>query len=158
VSALPRFVPFFLAALACVSLGPTPRAGGGPPGSCADGRAGGRWELLGGSGQMHGRLVDAATGQVFSTIHATITEIPGPCLSCIVGTIEGVLDDGVGSMPEYLVRGTFSGLFFSGAGRFQARVFPIAGGPSVGGIHGTFDDQPSDGVPGRFLARWQVCP
>ncbi len=158
MSAPRHLIATLLTALACVSLGPTPQAvTGPPPQNCAGGQGAGRWELSGDTGTLRGRLIDRTTGQVHSTFSATLTEVQSPCLSCVEGTIEGVLD-GVGSGNDYVVRGRFLGFFMTGAGTFQARIFRTTGGPAVGGIQGAFDDLPSDTVPGRFNARWELCP
>ena len=87
----------------------------------------------------------------------TLHRIKSPCLSCIEGTIEGTLDDGIGPGPDFVVRGRYVGNFFVGNGDFSARVFKTTGGAALGSIHGTFSDPPNDGAPGSFLGSWRIC-
>ena len=89
---------------------------------------------------------------------ATLTDVPSACLSCIEGTLDGTLDDGIGPGPDYVVRGHYLGSFFGGNGQWTATIFP-AGAPQttpVGRIRGMFDDPPSNAGPGSFACRWMI--
>ena len=103
---------------------------------------------------------DVSGGAVFFSLvpeRAVLTDVPSPCLSCIEGDVHGFLDDGVGTPPDFVVNGHYSGSFFGGTGSFDLRVFRPTGGTPVGFLSGTFADPPGDGVPGTFSASWQIC-
>ena len=132
--------------------------------ACESGTAKGVWELPSGSGTSDG-FID---GFLFLSIsptsapryffNATLTDVPSPCLSCITGTIDGYLDDGFGPAPDYVVHGTYSGLFLSGKGSFTCEVFPPTGTHAVGKIKGTFSDPPASSLDGTFKGDWEICP
>lgn len=88
----------------------------------------------------------------------TLTDIPGPCLSCIGGTLQGTLDDGIGPGPDYIVDGAYHGSWFSGKGNWTASIY-AANSPQttpVGRVRGVFDDPPPNGGPGTFACRWVI--
>ena len=132
--------------------------------ACESGFAKGTWELPSGSGTSDG-FID---GFLYLSIspsnnpryffNATLTDVPSPCLSCIMGTIDGYLDDGFGPAPDYVVHGTYSGLFLSGKGSYTCEVFAPTGTHAVGKIKGTFSDPPASTVPGTFKGDWEICP
>ncbi len=160
MSNLHRNLPWWIAPLAALVLGPTPTSGGSAAvAACAGGPGAGRWVLPSViEGVVDGRLFDAASGQPRYTFVATLFEQGAACPECMLGLVYGYLDDGIGPAPDYLVRGWYSGTFFGGTGGFVARVLRPNGGPAVGGIQGRFGDPPFDGLPGRFEARWEICP
>lgn len=128
---------------------------------CDGGTAAGPWRMpirSQGTGIASGRLVDSVTHQTAYRLRLLLTDEPTPCLSCVQGDIAGTLDDGVGSSPDYFVRGSYFGSFMGGSGSFQLRVFRPSDGAVVGVVTGDFADLPGDGTSGRFLGDWRICP
>lgn len=128
---------------------------------CDGGPAAGPWRMptrSQGTGIASGRLIDSTTNQTVYRLRALLTDEFTPCLSCVQGDIEGTLDDGVGSSPDLLVRGGYFGSFMGGSGQFQLRVFRPSDGAVVGLVTGDFADLPNDGMIGRFLGDWRICP
>jgi hypothetical protein len=119
----------------------------------------GTWVLPSGSGTNDGYLAGTlylAPANTFRfSFNATLTDVPTPCLSCITGTIDGTLDDGVGPAPDYIVKGSYSGLFVSGKGSFTCEIRTLTG-TVVGKIDGTFSDPPSSSTPGTFKCDWKI--
>jgi hypothetical protein len=144
----------FVLALAAYSLAQAPQ-----PAPCRSGSAAGVWDLpepgLGGSADGFLRL---GVQQVEYHFVATLVDVPSPCLSCVEGDVQGTLDDGSGTAPDYVVRGSYLGSFFAGAGRFRARVFRPNQTTAVGDLVGTFQDPPA-GAPqvGIFRGNWLIC-
>jgi hypothetical protein len=130
--------------------------------ACQDGPAAGDWDLPSGSGTsdgfIDGKLIDPVTNTGLYQFLAVLTDVPTPCLSCIAGTIDGTLDDGVGPGPDYIVIGEYTGHWLSGRGSFEAKIVPPGSNTSVGIIKGDFSDPP--GVPGigSFEGSWEICP
>jgi hypothetical protein len=129
--------------------------------ACENGVGHGGWDLpsLGQDGTVDGNLFIASTTAPRYHFHATLIDVPSPCLSCIEGDIHGVLDDGVGTGPDYIVVGHYSGGFFTGRGIFHAKVFDPTDGTLHGRLRGRFNDPPVNTQPvGSFLTLWEVCP
>ena len=130
--------------------------------ACQSGPGSGTWELPSGSGTSDGfidgtlYLAPANTFRYFFS--ATLTDVPSPCLSCITGTIDGFLDDGFGPAPDYIVKGSYSGVFLTGKGSFTCEIRPLNSSVPVGKIKGTFSDPPLSTTPGEFKATWEICP
>lgn len=149
-----------LASLACVALSASTPPHPGPR-PCPSGAALGAFDLpvaSGGGGSLSGSLVLGSGGAVAFTLTAALVDVPSPCLSCLEGQIQGVLDDGVGVGPDYVVDGTYTGSFFGGSGTFGARVLDLTGTRVVGRIAGEFFDPPPLTGPGMFQGAWRVCP
>ena len=128
---------------------------------CDGGTATGSWRLPSqsqGTGLASGRWIDSTTNQTAYRFRALLTDVPTPCLSCLEGTIEGTLDDGVGPSPDFVVRGHYLGSFNGGSGQFELNVLRPGGGGSVGKAVGDYEDLLGDGLAGRFLGTWRVCP
>lgn len=132
---------------------------------CREGFAKGDWDLPSGgqnNGFLNGELfLDNSPGPISAPVYAifaTLTDVPSPCLSCITGTLDGYLDDGFGPAPDYVVRGTYAGFWFTGRGSFSAEVFTPTGVTPVGKIKGEFADPPSFSSIGGFKAEWSICP
>ena len=119
----------------------------------------GSWVLPSGSGTSDGYLAGtlylSPAGTFRFAFNATLTDVPTPCLSCITGTIDGTLDDGVGPGPDYKVKGTYSGVFVTGKGSFTCEIRTLTG-TTVGKIDGTFTDPPSSTTPGTFKCTWSI--
>ena len=134
-----------------------------PAFACQNGPASGTWDLpnsSGGTGLMTGKLIDGTTHLTDYLIKASLTATSSPCLSCIQGNINGALYTPSGASTIYVVKGTYSGSFFTGSGTFAANIFSIIG-PStqpVGKITGTFSDPPGSTTPGTFKGNWEICP
>ena len=129
---------------------------------CEQGTAKGVWELPDSgmdNGYIDGFLFLSTSPSTLPRYHftAALTDVPTPCLSCITGKINGYLDDGFGPAPDFVVRGSYSGLFLSGKGTFQAQVYTPAGTAPVGKINGSFADAPGSTVKGSFKGDWQIC-
>ena len=128
---------------------------------CDGGSSHGSWRLPSqsqGTGLASGRWIDSTTNQTAYRFRALLTDLPTPCLSCLEGTIEGTLDDGVGASPDFVVRGRYFGAFNGGFGQFELSVLRPGGGGLVGTAVGDFEDLLGDGLAGRFLGTWRVCP
>lgn len=128
---------------------------------CQSGPASGTWELPSGSGKSDGYVngtlyLDPADTYRYS-FNATLTDVPSPSTSGIGGTIAGTLDDGLGPAPDFVVKGTYSGLFVTGKGSFTCEVRTIDTGKVVGKIEGTFSDPPASTTPGTFTGDWSIC-
>ena len=128
---------------------------------CRSGSGGGDWDLPAGSGTpgyLSGELFESSGPLPAFFFGATLTDVSTPCLSCVQGTIDGLLDDGFGPAPDYIVTGEYHGLFLNGTGTFECRVFRPGSDVSVGKITGRFLDPPAQPGPGQFTARWEICP
>ena len=133
--------------------------------NCRYGTARGDWELPSASGASDGFISGALYSNSSPTptpvyaISGILTDIPSPCLSCIGGRIDASLDDGIGGPGvDYLVKGSYSGSWFTGAGSFTADIYLPSGVGPVGKIEGTFSDSPSSGQIGKFEGNWVICP
>ncbi len=127
---------------------------------CRQGVAQGQWDLQDSATPGHavGELIEGSSTLPIYAFDAQLTDMPTPCLSCIAGRVNGVLDDGVGPGPDYVIRGEYSGAFLSGSGSFACNVFLPGSDIRVGRIEGRFRDSPANSAPGRFRARWRICP
>jgi hypothetical protein len=130
------------------------------PIQCENGVGYGTWDLpdLAMPGTVDGDLyVSNATAPRYH-FHASLIDVPSPCLSCIEGDIHGTLDDGIGPGPDYIVTGHYNGSFFGGRGLWHAKVHDAAGALH-GKLRGRFNDPPTN-VPhaGHFIAQWEVSP
>ncbi|MBI5361852.1 MAG: hypothetical protein HZA53_01655 [Planctomycetes bacterium] len=145
---------------ACAALFVCSSASNPAPVLCGSGAVDGVWDLpltSGGNGQLTGLLFVGSTATVAYTFTATLTDVPTPCLSCIEGEVDGVLDDGIGPGPDFLVRGHYRGLFLNGTGQYWAQVLTPTGAHVAGRIGGTFSDPLALPGPGTFDGRWRVC-
>jgi hypothetical protein len=128
---------------------------------CQSGPASGTWELPSGSGKsdgsIDGTLYLAPADTYRYSFTATLTDVPSPSLSGIAGTIDGILDDGLGPAPDFTVKGTYSGIFVTGKGSFTCEVRTVDTGKVVGKIEGTFSDPPASSTPGTFSGDWSIC-
>jgi hypothetical protein len=163
---LSRRLLFSSSVALCAALGLASYAiSAGVGAACRDGTARGDWDLPT-SGQSNGFIygslyLNNSTGPVNSpvyTIFGTLTDAPSPCLSCIEGSIDAYLDDGFGPAPDYIVRGAYSGLWFTGRGSFSAEIYTPTGAGPVGRISGVFSDPPTNDQIGEFKAEWAICP
>jgi hypothetical protein len=128
---------------------------------CQDGIAFGDWDLpsgVGSPGFLSGKLADPTGSYGIYAFDAVLTDVPTPCLSCVEGTISGTLDDGIGPGPDYDVVGEYSGFFFTGKGKFFAKIVPPGSNTSVGVVEGKFEDPPFPGGIGKFKGKWEICP
>jgi hypothetical protein len=127
---------------------------------CQTGPGSGTWQLPSGSGKsdgyIDGVLYLAPANTYRFSFTATLTDVPSPSLSTFTGTIAGSLDDGFGPAPDYLVKGSYSGSVFTGAGSFTCEIRTLTGS-TVGKIEGTFSDPPSSSTPGTFTGNWKIC-
>ena len=80
------------------------------------------------------------------------------CLACVEGEIHGFLDDGLGPAPDYIVRGSYFGSWFSGQGDWHARIFlPLSSSAQpVGLMKGRFADPPTSSGVGHFKGEWHL--
>ncbi|TAH38088.1 MAG: hypothetical protein EYC70_05555 [Planctomycetota bacterium] len=144
----------------CLALGLPADAARSSARPCARGAMNGAWNLphpLASDGFIDGRLFDANGNSVFA-LRATLTDVVSPCLSCIEGTIQGTLDDGVGTTPDYLVYGNYRGNFLARQGSFTALLYPYGSRTPTGKLNGAFRDPYSNpDVPGQFRGDWVVC-
>lgn len=137
---------------------------GTPVGSqCVTGMAKGVWELpdTAAGGFLSGELLLGTSSTPLFALTGTLNDVQTPCMSCREGVIDAVLDDGVGPGPDFLVKGTYFGGYFSGKGTFSAQILePI--GPAlvpVGRVLGTYSDPLGPlAVLGTFAGRWGICP
>lgn len=109
----------------------------------------------GGLGVMAGALEDVSGSGTLYALSADLTDQPVACPACFVGLIDGVLDDGVGPGPDYLVTGVYTGTTFDGRGTFHARLLR-PGGALAGRITGRLVDAPESSQPGIFRGRWRL--
>lgn len=146
-----------LALLAALGWAPPAPAA---PVKCLDGWTEGDWDLPGspGGGWAAGKFVESSSGTSIFEFKAKLTATPSPCLSCIQGTIEGELDDGFGWSPDYIVKGEYSGLFFTGEGEFWAYIYDPSGYGPVGKVAGKFADPPFQSGAGDYKGEWSICP
>jgi hypothetical protein len=154
-----RFLGLFAASTLCILASPHLRSAAASSDECADGMAVGAWKLpmtSGGHGAFIGRMIDPDGRRVSLRIRAELTDEPGPCLTCVQGSIHGFIDDGQGGPPRYAVEGTYEGPM-SGTGHFDLRVVPLRGGTTIGEFHGEFDSPRALGFRGRFRADWRIC-
>jgi hypothetical protein len=154
-----RILGLFVVSTLCFVASPRIRAASAPD-ECADGLASGLWKLpmmSGSHGAMLGRLVDPENARDSLLVRADLADEPGPCLTCVQGTIRGILEDGHGGPPRYAVEGTYEGSMNGGIGRFDLRVVPLNGGATIGEIHGEFESPRASGFRGRFRAEWRIC-
>jgi hypothetical protein len=131
---------------------------------CRSGYATGDWDLptsSGGLGFIDGLLYQTSPSPgpfVAYSISGTLTDVPSPCLSCIEGKVDAILDDGFGPAPDYVVKGTYLGAWLTGKGEWSAYIYTPTGTTPVGKISGKFDDPPGSGTVGTFKADWEICP
>ena len=142
----------------CAVLGPTAL-----PLSYQDSQSGpasGTWELPSGSGKsdgfIDGILYLAPAGTVRFYFDATLTDVFTPSLSQIKGTIDGILDDGFGPAPDYVVKGSYVGNANTGSGTFTCVIRRPGSTQDVGKIDGTFADAPGSTTPGTFSGEWKI--
>lgn len=151
-----RTIVAWLAALACAgSLGLAHESEAPVP--CPSGAGLGAWDLpvaSGGNGYVDGTLLDRTTPGAGFAFAGVLTDIPVACPSCILGRVEGLLDDGTAS---YEVFGMYYGSSLDGTGLFRAHVVLPGTSVAVGRIVGSFDDHPAQDGPGTFRSRWGVC-
>lgn len=152
------FATFGLAVLAAPWLGAQPAQGNT---TIRHGVGMGHWDLplsSSGQGTVDGIFWIPNVPNSSMQFAATLTDVPGPCLSCIGGTLQGTLDDGIGPGPDYIVDGEYFGSFFGGNGSWSARIYAAnpPGTTPVGRIRGKFDDPPSNAGPGSFVCRWVI--
>lgn len=156
-----RSLPFVAAlALAALPAGSSASGSAGTAVTCRSGPVGGLWLLPntpGGTGVVDGTLAAPTSAGAYHFV-GTLTDVPTPCLSCIEGRIQGMLDDGIGPGPDYLVLGRYTGASLSGSGTFEARIVSPAATSPQGRIGGQFRDAPGDNLPGNFRALWTICP
>lgn len=129
--------------------------------ACQDGVALGDWDsptTSGGYGFLSGKLADPTVTYGIYAFEAVLTDVPSPCLSCIEGTIDGTLDDGVGTGPDYYVVGEYHGSWFGGDGEFFVKIVPPGSNTSVGVVEGKFSDPPWPSGIGKFKGKWEICP
>lgn len=129
--------------------------------SASLGTANGTWELPFGAqdGYIDGffyRPAPSTTSAPAFHISGNLVASPVACPACIAGTIQAVLDDGVGSAPDYFVYGHYNGAWSSGAGTFQARIYSPTSAAPVGWFKGKFNDPPQLPVLGHFDGRWVI--
>jgi hypothetical protein len=128
---------------------------------CQSGPGSGSWELPSGSGKSDGSISGTlylAPGNTYRFFFgATLTDVPNPSLTLLTGTIDGFLDDGFGPAPDYLVKGSYSGSVYTGAGSFNAEIRTLTSTVAVGKIEGTFADAPGSTTPGSFSGNWKIC-
>ncbi len=161
-SGLTRTSTILAAAAVATMLSSSPSTAIAAAPACEQGPAKGVWELPG-SGLDNGFidgflfLSTSPTTVPRYAFKAALTDVPTPCLSCITGKINGYLDDGFGPSPDYVVTGSYSGVFLTGSGTFQAQVFRPTGTTPVGKITGTFTDPPVSTQKGSFKGDWQIC-
>ena len=144
---------FLLALALCASPERT-----GAPGSLR-GPASGGWELPGtdGEGFAIGSLDTIRGGATIYAFEAVLADQGAACPACFVGLIEGTLDDGIGSGPDFVVEGTYAGLVLDGSGWFDAEVRHPGGAPA-GRLQGRFVDPEGGLATGAFRGRWQLRP
>jgi hypothetical protein len=133
-----------------------PTAAVPPAAGTSTGPAQGLWDLPQGGldGSVSGALLE--NGVQRFTLLGQLTAVDTLCLACIQGRFSGALDDGFGPAPDYLVEGTYTGLFLSGSGSFSARILPLGGGPAVGELRGAFRDPPVLPATGLFRGGWRL--
>ncbi len=128
---------------------------------CQSGPGSGTWELPSGSGKSDGFISGTLyldPGHTFRfDFGATLTDVPNPSLTLLTGTIDGSLDDGFGPAPDYLVKGSYSGSVYTGAGTFTAEIRTLTSTVPVGKIEGNFSDAPGSTTPGLFTGNWKIC-
>jgi hypothetical protein len=125
------------------------------------GPARGAWELPTSSpagGFLDGFLLSVDGTQRLFHLQAMLAGVSSPCLSCIEGEIVGTLDDGAG-VPNYDIRGWYSGIFDSAEGWYFVQLFHPGGTTPVGSIRGPFADSPN-ATPqlGAFAGRFRLRP
>ncbi len=151
-----------LAVLALFALGVQPLAHASQRAKpCIFGNGNGFWELpdpSGANGFINGVLSQFSGAQLTYHITGQLTEIPSACLSCREGFVDGILDDGIGSTPDFVVHGHWIGGFLSGQGTWEATIYKLVGPAqiAVGEIQGTYNDPPNV-LQGTFKARWDIC-
>jgi hypothetical protein len=154
-----RFLGLFAAATLCLFASPHLCSAAASPDECADGAAMGAWKLPvspRGHGGFVGRMVDAENTRLPLQIRAELTDVSGPCLTCVQGTIRGFIEDGPSGPPRFAIEGTYEGAM-NGTGHFDLRVVPLSGGATIGEFHGEFDSPRGLGFRGRFRADWRIC-
>ena len=84
--------------------------------------------------------------------------MPSACLSCIGGTIQGTLDDGIGPGPDYTLIGSYGGLWMSGRGSWFGTIYSMnTPQPTpVGRERGVFNDPPINPGAGNVACRWVI--
>ena len=107
------------------------------------------------TGSAQANLLPFGAGPNFS-FQAQLTEIVSPCMSCREGDIQGTLDDGVGTGPDYLVQGHWTANQVSGIGSFDSFIFKPTGPFTfpVGRLEcGFYDPYPG---PGTLSGNWTL--
>lgn len=91
--------------------------------------------------------------------NATLVDTTPPgCLACLNGMFQGVLDDGVGSGPDYIVRGVYGGASLTSSGTLRGGVFDPVTNARVGRFHGDFSDMPTSTPQfGVAAGSWLIC-
>ena len=142
-----------LIALSTLCLG----AGHPTSGARLSGPAAGVWELpdFRTLGSVLGELDSVDGGASIYTLQAGLTDSGAMCPACIIGELHGILDDGVGPAPDFLVDGGFAGEIMGGTGSFFASVKRPNGTPA-GWIRGRFQDPPSSTGTGSFHGRFRI--
>jgi hypothetical protein len=108
------------------------------------------------NGFVLGSLDPFDSGESSYTLQATLLDSGlAMCPACILGKIQGTLDDGIGRGPDFLVDGFFGGDIPSGAGTFGARV-KRPNGADVGWIRGEFRDPFVSQQAGSFVGRFRI--
>jgi len=155
-----RFAPRYLAAALLASICVW-SAEAGSQGSSVTGIAKGilmQPEPQFGTGFAKANLFALGAGPDF-VFRATLTEIVSPCMTCREGDLEGTLDDGAGSGPDYLVKGHWIADQLSGSGSFESLIFKASApaGPPVGQLEAGFFDPPlPPGFAGTLSGSWTL--
>jgi hypothetical protein len=152
-----------VACLALIAFGLRPLAAASSHAApCVVGRGNGFWTLpdpSGANGSLNG-LLTATKGQPIAYhITGKLTEFPSACLSCREGYVDGILDDGVGSTPDFSLHGHWIGSYLGGQGTWDATIYKQVGPAqiAVGEIRGSYN-APWSVTQGTFVARWGTCP
>jgi len=135
---------------------------------CIGGVTRGDWDLPGPTaanpGYADGDLFLGQTTTVRYTLSADLLPSPVACVACVSGRVDGYLDDGLGTTPDYLVRGFYNGNAASGNGTFFAWIFrpgPVLSTTAAvaGKIEGKYSDPALATTPvGHYTGHWRICP
>ncbi len=128
------------------------------------GKTFGKWDLPANPSSAvlaEGALLDSSGATVFK-MKAKLAETPSPSLSMRQGTMNGVLDNGSGSLfPIYGVSGKWKALALSGDGSFEAVITlqrsPLGPVAVIGKMAGKFSDPPSfPNQVGKYKGEWKA--
>jgi hypothetical protein len=143
---------------AAAAAGPAAAA----PNLCYGGVTYGQWDLPASpndGGFARGILV--AGGPILYHLSAKLTEIPSPALSLRFGEIWGFLGSpyNPNDLPQYGIKGRWSGSALSGDGTWQATIFRLDTGDPVGQMQGKYHDPGpyTHRVIGEFKGDWTIC-